>query len=129
MASDLQRLLRAAKTIARLAWKYDQKDIAAALLKHTTQRERQDVSFISQYLVDVWELYHQAEREAELRCCECGDSVHEWKDGLARSDARYCSPKCRQRAYRKRMTANRAASGRRCNDTTDRDGSRVAQAN
>lgn len=128
MASDLQRLLRAAKTIAWLAWKYEQKDIAAALLKHCTQREREDVSLIGQYLVDVWELYHQAEREAEPRCRECNSSVHEWKDGLARSDAR-CSPKCRQRAYRKRMTANRSASDRKCNDAANRDGSRVAQAN
>jgi len=126
MASDLQDLMRAVKIIAKLARKYQQEDVAAALLKHCTQRERADVPFIGQYLVDVWELYCKAEEAAEPRCAECGNSIHEWKDEFARSDARYCSQKCRQRAYRKRVTANRSANGRRRNAAANRDGSRIA---
>jgi hypothetical protein len=152
MASDLQRLMRAVKIIAELAWKYRQEDVAMTLLKHCTRREREDVDFIGQFLVDVSDLNRKAEAEAEPRCCECGDSIYNKKDpnrkiakllgvcsatieqdigqkhSAMRSDARYCSPKCRQRAYRKRATDNRSASGPKRNDAADHDGSHATQA-
>ena len=128
MASDLQRLLRAVKRIARFAGRYRQEDIAAALLKDCTPRERADVGFVGQYLLDVWELNRKPELEAEPRCCECGKNIHDAKDGIARRDARYCSPVCRTRAYRKRVTVHGANNGQKRHASAVRDGSRGAYA-
>ena len=137
MSSDLQQLMRAVKIIAKLAWKYRPEDVAAALLKHCSQRERKDVPFVGQYLVDVWELYKGPESGAEPRCCECGGSIYVKKDGnrqiaeilgvsrgtierdtgqkysAIRADTRYCSQACRQRAYRKRVMASPSGSSRK----------------
>src|SRR5262249_349598 len=113
MSSDLQQLMRAVKIIAKLAWKYRHEDVAAALLKHCSQREREDVPFVGQYLVEVWELYKGPESDAEPRCCECGTNIYDSKDGVARRDTRYCSQACRQRAYRKRVMASPSGSSRK----------------
>ena len=111
--TDLQRLMRAAKVIAKLAWKYRQEDVAAALLKHCTERERGDAYLVGSFLDDVQQINRKAENDAEPRCCECGGNICDAKDRSVRSDARYCSPKCRTRAYRKRVTADRSANGRK----------------
>jgi hypothetical protein len=125
--SDLQRLMMAVKIIAKLGWKYKHEDVAAALMKHCSRRERGDAAFAGQFLVDLWELNSKAERAAEAaekHCCECGGCLHEWKDsGYARSDALYCSAKCRQRAYRKRVTAKCSATRPRRNVPRFRDDS------
>jgi hypothetical protein len=92
MRSDLQRLRLAVKIIAKLASKYEDKDVGEAMMKHFSARERGDATFVGTYLTDVWEINREAEEAA----------------GYARSDARYCSAKCRQKAYRKRVTAKRA---------------------
>jgi hypothetical protein len=68
----ISALTRAVRTIARLAEQYDSKDVAEALLKHGSQRDRGDVGFVGQFLIDVWELNRKADEEAEPRCCECG---------------------------------------------------------
>jgi hypothetical protein len=123
-SSDLRRLVRVAKIIAGLAEEYEDKDIAEALLKHCTQRERDAVALAGSFLSGLWELYHKAEEEAEPRCCECGGNVYDAKDSaraergdtssdfVVRTDVRYCSAKCRQRAYRRRRVT-RAGSGSR----------------
>lgn len=132
--TDLQRLMRAVKTISRLARKYRQEDVAAALLKHVSQRDRESVAFVGGYLSDVWELYKEPEREAEPRCCECGKNICDIKacecakhgideDLLPRTDARYCSAKCRQRAYRKRVAANRSTKAAAVTSRPFRDAS------
>jgi hypothetical protein len=124
MPSDLQRLMRAVRTLSKLAQKYREEDVAAALLKHCTRRQRPDFPFVGQFLLDLHELYRKPEEDAEPRCCECGDFIHyNFKDrGIARSDARYCRPACRQKAHRKRVTANRAGGRQRRNAATVRDG-------
>jgi hypothetical protein len=126
--TDLQRLMRAVRIIAKLAWKYRQQDVAAALMKHCTKRERGDAYFIGTYLDDVFQLNRKAEHDAEQHCCECGDSVHERKDRDARSDARYCSPKCRTRAYRKRVTTNRSPNRCKRHAAPPCDGSPPAES-
>lgn len=46
----------------------------------------------------------QAREQARSRCCcHCGDLF-----SASRSDARYCSPGCRQRAYRERIASEAA---------------------
>jgi hypothetical protein len=130
--SDLERLMRAVKVIAKLASKYRDEDVAEALMKHCTVRERVASAFVGTFLTDAWESNRKAEEAveaAEPRCCGCGQSVHEWtknSSGYARSDARYCSAKCRQKAYRKRVTAKHGGGGRRRNVRDVRHGSRVA---
>jgi hypothetical protein len=88
------------------------------------RRQRPDFPFVGQFLLDLHELYRKPEEDAEPRCCECGDFIHyNFKDrGIARSDARYCRPACRQKAHRKRVTANRAGDRQRRNAATVRDG-------
>jgi hypothetical protein len=119
MSSDLQRLMRAVKIIARLADKYEQEEVAEALLKHCSHRERDAVSYVGTYLGDVWHFLRKAHYEALPRCRECG------ADAGGRADARYCSPGCRQRAYRKRVTANHSNNGRKRHAAKVRDASHV----
>jgi hypothetical protein len=124
--TDLERLMRAVKVIAKLAWQHEAKDVADALMQHATVRERENVPFVGQYLQDVESYYREADAAAEPRCAECGRSIYYGKKAIARfsgidpqtvardtgtryavarSDARYCSAKCRQKAYRNRQAA------------------------
>jgi hypothetical protein len=67
-------------------------------------------------------------RKGRWKCAECGQDVWAKTDLVARKrefrwvrrDARYCSAKCRQKAYRKRVTA-RASPVR--SEPSQRDGS------
>jgi endogenous inhibitor of DNA gyrase (YacG/DUF329 family) len=55
-------------------------------------------------------LARQARAEARgpsRPCSECGEHFEP-----RRSDARFCSPRCKQKAYRKRVTDNNSAAGR-----------------
>jgi hypothetical protein len=126
--SDIDRLMTAVRTIARLGWKYKHEDVAAALMKYCSPRERGDAAFAGSFLTDLWELNRKAEEGVEKLCCECGThTVDEWKgSGYARSDSRYCSAKCRQKAYRKRVTAERSAGRPRRNVRRFRDASTEA---
>jgi hypothetical protein len=115
MSSDLQRLMRAVKVIAKLARKYRPEDVAAAMMKHCSACERGDAALVGTFLDDIWQLNREAEDEAEPRCPECGDFVDgKWtKTSRMRADARYCSQACRQRAYRKRRVTVLHSGGHR----------------
>jgi hypothetical protein len=79
--NDLRRLVRAAKIIAELAWQYEHKDIADALLKHASRREREDVAYAGETLEGIWHTWlREAEEKLEPRCCECGKNVYDGKD-------------------------------------------------
>lgn len=127
MASDLERLLRAVRAITRVAKQYRNEDVVEALLKYATLRDREDVAFAGTFLTGLWESYRQADEEAGPHCCECGDHLRDRNDGNAdgiiRSDARYCSAACRQKAYRKRVAANRIKGGTKRHVSADRDAS------
>jgi hypothetical protein len=116
--SDLKRLVRAVRIIEKLGWKYEHKDVAEALMKHCSARERGSCAFVGHYLVDVFYLNQAAERAAEPRCRECGGDVYGAKDSV-RADARYCSPMCRQRAYRKRRVTDAGGTGSHKRHETD----------
>src|SRR5215211_5954936 len=88
---DLERLMRAVRTIERLAWKHDCKDAAAVLMEHCSCKDRDAAAFAGYWLVEVWELNRKAHQESNPRCVECGDDV-EGKRDVVRSDASYCSP-------------------------------------
>jgi len=85
------------RTLVRLntVTRYSEEAIAKALLPHV---KADQIQFLSEYLSDVAELMRKDDVVVR-RCAECGDSIP------SRTDARYCSPRCRQRAYRKRVTA------------------------
>jgi hypothetical protein len=115
------------KVINRLANKYREEEVATALMKHWSRRERDIAAFVGTWLTDIWEINRKAESETEPHCCECGANILDnvkYDDKDARADARYCSPKCRQRAYRKRYSS----SSRPTSDVSHRNASRDVRA-
>jgi hypothetical protein len=97
---DLKFVLRTLTRLKRIADKVPAEQLAAALVPRHLQRER--FLYLSTYLRDIVDY---AEKFApKQQCCECGK---EFQSPLynVRSDARYCSRGCRQKAYRKRVTA------------------------
>ena len=75
--SDLQRLRRAVKVLAKLAWKYQSEKVAEALMKHCSHRERENVVFVGEYLGDVAQVYDKAHSKSEPHCHKCGDFVEQ----------------------------------------------------
>lgn len=59
------------------------------------------IQCLGEYLIDVAGIMA---RLAKRPCASCGKEITSRLYG-ARPDARYCSHRCRQRAYRKRVTA------------------------
>jgi hypothetical protein len=93
------------RTLARVQMmtRLNQKLLAKALLPH---RHRHDVQYLSEYLGDVASCMGKVERRRHPACVECGDENMRDHHG-----ARYCSNKCRQRAYRKRNGVTLHSSG------------------
>jgi endogenous inhibitor of DNA gyrase (YacG/DUF329 family) len=54
------------------------------------------------FFFEVWQILHKRapSKRPWPECAECGRH----SDSLERSNTRYCSAKCRQKAYRKRVT-------------------------
>jgi hypothetical protein len=94
----LRYVLRTLGRLKRIANKVPAEQLAAALQPHL-HSER--LSYLSRYLSDVAEYANQA---AKRQCAVCGLELDS-RIYSVRSDARYCSPGCRQKAYRKRVTA------------------------
>jgi predicted nucleic acid-binding Zn ribbon protein len=86
------------RTLARLRMvtRLDQTDLAQALAGH-----RKDVQFLGEYLEGVASemkrLGYISNRHPNGDCVECGHEI-----GVDHNGARFCSSRCRQRAYRKR---------------------------
>jgi hypothetical protein len=83
--------------MAKLAWKVRAEALVSALNGWQPPR---GFLFLFTYLSDLEELSRRPRP-----CAECGTNLKEY-----RSDARYCSPSCRQRAYRKRRVTARLSS-------------------
>jgi transposase len=80
--------------------------------------------FLGDLLEGIGESMQKQEAKSEARkCVECGDSL-DLLDGEAR--ARHCSPKCRQAAYRKRVTARASSRTEKASQTRLSDGAPVA---
>jgi hypothetical protein len=81
------------------------KDLAAALSPHL---KAYHLIECAKYLENVGAHMHLS---ADKKCAECGSGFHnltglnEIALRFTRADARYCSAKCKQKAYRKRVTA------------------------
>jgi hypothetical protein len=83
------------RTLVRLnaITKFSQESLAEALLPHVRPGQ---IQFLGQYLDDV-AYFMKKNAGAPPRCVECDTELSEYRPA-----ARYCSAKCRQRAYRKR---------------------------
>lgn len=75
--------------------------LAAFLIRHGVTKDT--AGSLGQFLTDV--AYYMPDDPVPV-CAECGG---DWDE--ARADRRYCSTRCRQRAYRKRVTDNLALGG------------------
>src|SRR5215204_4398157 len=103
MSNDLTRFLRAVKVLAKLAHKYPDEAFIEALGCYASVRQESDVQFVGEFLEGIGRELSDMRREPS--CRECGnyiqyDRKYDGRD--ARPDAKYCSAKCRQKAYRKR---------------------------
>jgi hypothetical protein len=102
MSSDLDRFLRAVRTLTKLAHKHPDDSVwIEALGRHATVKQEGDVWFVGTFLDDIGRELSQRRVEEDYPRCVCGREIEN-----ARTDAKYCSRKCRQRAYRKRVTAD-----------------------
>jgi hypothetical protein len=106
-ADDLRYVLRTLTRLNRIAKKVPAEDLAAALLPHPHRYDL--LLFLATYLNDVEEFGLPLAKAQWRRCAECGHEL-DCRFYSIRSDAHFCSPKCRQKAYRKRVTA-RASPG------------------
>jgi hypothetical protein len=108
MSSDLDRFLRAVRTLARLAHKYGDDSFMEALGRYATVKQEGEVWFVGTFLDDIGsELSKRCVEQTTRICAECGGEGVGRKDRddtLNRPNSRYCSAKCRQKAYRKRVT-------------------------
>jgi hypothetical protein len=108
-SSDLSRFLRAVKTLAKLARQYSYEDFVEALGRWASVQEEGDVWFVGTSLDDIGRELADRRDGSDPHCRQCGGVIESnvrYDERKPRTDAHYCSPKCRQKAYRKRVTAN-----------------------
>jgi hypothetical protein len=113
---DVRYVLRTLARLNGIAHKIDAEDLAPYL-------RRDLLRYLSLYLSDVDE--YAGKLPPKRRCFECGHELDCFAY-KARSDARYCSPRCRQKAHRKRVTARTSPAtpeALRCDGSPHADGS------
>jgi hypothetical protein len=112
---QLERLLLRAQ---KLTWKIRPEDFAEWLVGRGFDSDSADAGGVGGYFEDVWQYMKELKPEQKRICAECGDdSADRLYD---RSDTRYCSAKCRQKAYRKRVTGKASPRTRKRNGTVNR---------
>lgn len=85
-----------------------------------------DISRIGSVLSDVYEIAGGNDAlPLERACAVCGREMDRGVNGSIGRDVRYCSPKCRQRAYRKRKTPSAIPTKRRRNEKPLCDASHI----
>jgi hypothetical protein len=118
MSSDLDRFLRAVRTLAKLAHKYGDDCFLDALGRYAAVKQEGEVWFVGTFLDDIGRELADRRVEPKRICAECGnDDADRLYD---RSDSRYCSAKCRQKAYRKRVTGKASPRAGKRNGTRQR---------
>jgi hypothetical protein len=137
MSSDLQRFLYAVRTLEKLAWKYGGAEAwLEALGRWATVRQEDEVWFVGDFLEHIGEELSKRRVERPLCCRQCGKEIRIGNETIAkvlgvttatvcmdvgqvyervRANALYCSPACRQKAYRSRVTAKSAQPKRKRN--------------
>lgn len=123
-SADIRSVLRAVRVLQRRMHRVDEETLATLLVEKKLRSR--DMHSLFYYFFDCWHVMEERERSArapKLICVECGEPIDASNRLTAderalvitltgnlptvnpRSDIRYCSSKCRQRAYRKRVTA------------------------
>ena len=95
MSSDLQRFLRAVKTIAKLAWKYPDEAFLEALGRYATVQQEDDVGFVGEFLDEIGR--ELSKRRVRPCCRQCDKEICDdvrYDDRNPRADAQYCGPRC-----------------------------------
>lgn len=113
MTSDLDRLLRAVRTLRRLLGEYGEEAVTEGLGRFATAKQENVVWAVGAMLDKIGQ--ELSSRRVHSRCPECGEMI---TAGLGRADAVYCSAGCKQAAYRARVAANTAKPKRMRNGTS-----------
>ena len=107
---SVRAIVRAIRVIGRRAHSMPHELIAEAAVQYLRPGH---VQFVAEFVMDCAYYAHKLQPAAEgSQCAECGKRCIEPR-------ARYCSAKCRQRAYRKRVTAKRRGSVSQSSPVTD----------
>jgi hypothetical protein len=97
------------RTLARVQWlrnRADCQELADALFAHgANSNTHVHIRGLGQYLEDVAECLEL--KYPKQSCAMCGIDLG-CSFSVTRRDVRYCSSRCRQRAYRKRVTARKS---------------------
>jgi hypothetical protein len=94
-------------------------DVAAALAPHLRiQALGEFLDTVARYMKKL----QTAEQYDPVRLCVVCD--REMDSG--RANVQFCSPKCRQKAYRERVTDNQPRRPSKCNGNAERDGTKDA---
>jgi len=118
----LRWVLRTLERLNTISARVSNEEFARALMPYKNQK-RYNIHFLGQWLLDVVELNEMAETPVPNLLCECGKEVDRDHRG-----AKYCSNRCRQRAYRKRVTVLTEPSPKKHNKVALRDTSRAPRA-
>jgi hypothetical protein len=103
---------RAIKRLAKLAGHIDEKDLAEWMIQgdKVGACHAGDLWFVATWLDDIAQSGVREYEESKpcLKCVVCGNDSHRLE---VRRHARYCSDKCRQRAYRQRNGLSKRTQG------------------
>jgi hypothetical protein len=108
MTSDLDRLLRAVRTLAKIARTYDAEHLLDVLGQYATLKQEGELRFVGTFLDDIGEELYKRSGDPVPHCQQCDKEICDdvrYDDRDPRADAQYCGPACRQKAYRDRVKA------------------------
>jgi hypothetical protein len=91
---------RAMMQLAKIARHIGAEDFAQYLIERDPDGRRLgEPGNVRDWLGDAWEITKRVEEAKAPKCAVCGK---DWSERLDRPNARYCSDRCRQKAYRER---------------------------
>ncbi len=108
MTSDLDRLLRAVRTLAKIASTYDTEHLLDVLGQYATLKQEGEVRFVAAFLDEIGQELFKRSGDPRPHCQQCDKEICDdvrYDDRDPRADAQYCGPACRQKAYRDRVKA------------------------
>jgi hypothetical protein len=118
----VEEVLRTLARVEALGKLGRNEDVAAALAPHVRGGRIQG---LGEFLVDVAYYMKKIQTEEQYDPCrKC--AVCDREMDSERANVRFCSPKCRQRAYRERVTDNQPRRPSKCNESAERDGTKDA---
>ena len=97
-------------------------DVAAALAPHVNGMRIQGLGeFLDTVACYMKKLQTEEQYSPSRLCVVCDRDIDS-----ERANVRFCSPKCRQKAYRERVMDNRPRRLSKCNESAERDGTNDA---